>query len=89
MEPGHTAHTDLKQLKVRSFDGNAYVVLFVDVFTRYLFLRCVPDKTAATVANALSEYISFMSSHDWPVRRVVSDRGSEYDSRRIAFSKRC
>ena len=80
MEPGHTAHTDLKQLKVRSFDGKIYVVLFVDVFTRYLFLRCVPDKTAATVANALSEYISFMSSHDWPVRRVVSDRGSEYDS---------
>ena len=35
--------------------GNSYVLIAVDIFTRFVFLKAIPDKKAMTIATALYE----------------------------------
>jgi hypothetical protein len=48
---GHIA-IDFKEFP-RSRYGNTYVLVTLDVLTRFVFLRALPDKTMTTVGRAL------------------------------------
>ena len=51
-----------------------YVVSVLDVFSRFLWLRAIPDKTPATVAKTLSaHYVEF-----GPPKYIQCDQGSEF-----------
>jgi len=60
----------------RTSKHNAFVVVFVDVFTRMVFTYAVKNNTAA----ALETCISDLTSKFGMCRRFCSDRGSNYTS---------
>lgn len=65
---------DLFSLHKTSPRGNNYVLVVVDVCTRFCVLRALPDKSALTVAKELWQLVA-----DFGVPKVVqSDNGSEF-----------
>ena len=56
-------------------EGNKYILVFVDAFTRYAKFVPVPDKSAETVAKAFHKEWSCMYG---PPLALVSDNGTEY-----------
>jgi hypothetical protein len=55
-------------------DNNTYIMVLLDVATRFIILRPIPDKSAKTVAK---ELISIFSLVGYP-RIINSDRGAEW-----------
>jgi hypothetical protein len=55
-------------------DNNTYIMVLLDVATRFIILRSIPDKSAKTVAK---ELISIFSLVGYP-RIINSDRGAEW-----------
>ena len=65
-------------------DGNNYILVAVDVCSRFVFLRAIPSKTAQSVAFAL---LDIFSNFGFP-RVLSSDNGREFVNAIIdAFSK--
>lgn len=56
-------------------DGYRYVLVVIDIFTRYVWARALKNKEARTVRDAFDDI--FDSSGRLP-RRIRSDRGSEF-----------
>jgi transposase InsO family protein len=61
----------------RTTDGNVYVAVFTDRFTRWIELVAIPDATAYTAAKALVDHI--ICRHGCP-RALLTDRGSNFVS---------
>eukprot|EP00732_Lithocolla_globosa_P002720 Lithocolla_globosa_v1_NODE_1885_length_2273_cov_105.862940.p1 type:complete len:430 gc:universal NODE_1885_length_2273_cov_105.862940:1906-617(-) len=55
-------------------EGNSYIMVVVDIASRFIWLRAIPDKTAPTVASVL---ITIWADFGWP-RILGSDGGSEF-----------
>jgi hypothetical protein len=55
--------------------GHAYVLVLVDVFSRFTWMKALPDKSAPTVAGAILEMIGHFGIIP---ERVRSDHGSEF-----------
>jgi transposase InsO family protein len=70
---GHIAVDTLGPL-TRTPDGAAYVLIIVDVKTRYLITKPLPDHSMDTVARALFEVFSIFG----PPAIMQSDNGTEY-----------
>ena len=71
--PGDHYQIDLAQF-VKSIDGYVYCLLCVDVFTGFIMLKPLIDKSAASVANALWQIFSVIG-----VPKILqSDNGSEF-----------
>lgn len=56
--------------------GNNYILVVLDLFSRFIILRAIPDKTAVTVAK---ELVSIFSLFGYPCI-VGHDRGQEFNS---------
>ena len=65
---------DLMAMPV-SAEGNRYVLVVVDYFTRFATAVALRDKTAATVAEALVVKVFLIHG---PPRRLLTDNGSEF-----------
>ena len=65
---------DLGNFGTTSINGNNYVLVVVDYFSRYTILRALTDKSSETVAKAL---LSIFCNYGFP-RKLTSDNGSEF-----------
>ena len=71
---------DLLKLPKRDCNGNLYVVVIVDSFSRWVMLEAVPDKCALSAARAI---IKTVGSFGVPIT-IRSDGGSEFINDTVA-----
>ena len=57
--------------------GNRYAMVVMDHFSRYATVVAIPDKTAATVARALTRHVLLIHG---PPETLLSDQGTEFDN---------
>ena len=62
----------------KSFNGNQYVVVFVDYLTKWPEVFATPDQTSLTIARLLVEHV--VCRHGVPVE-LLSDRGKAFLSK--------
>ena len=58
--------------------GNRYLLLCIDVFSRYAMYEPLKDKTGAHVAAALQKLIRANTSATHPLQHLWADQGKEY-----------
>lgn len=75
--PCHTWHMDHLGPFVKSSKGNAYILVTVDSFTKYVFIKAVKDTSSRFVVNAIKD----MSAHFGVPFRIITDRGSAFTSK--------
>ena len=73
--------TDILGPLPESTDGNVYVLVIADYFTRYVEAYALPDQTATTVARYLVDEFFMRFS---PPERLHSDQGRNFESAVIA-----
>ena len=73
-KPFHCIAVDVLQLPLTS-QGNRYVVVFMDYFTKWVEAYASPDQQAQTIARLLVENI--VCRHEVP-QELLSDRGSNF-----------
>ena len=78
--PFHTIGVDILKLPL-TYDGNQYVVVFLDYLTKWVEAFPIPDQQAETVARLLVEEV--VCRYGAP-ERLLSDRGSNFMSELIA-----
>jgi transposase InsO family protein len=72
--PGDHWAVDLGTLNVTSPDGSNFILVMVDIFSRFCIARAIKDKSAATVAKEL-----FKVFCDFGFPKVIqSDNGTEF-----------
>lgn len=77
--PFHTLHIDHLGPFVRSKKKNAYLLLIVDAFTKYIILAPVKNTKSVNSISALKNYF-----HTFGVpTRIISDRGTSFTSKRF------
>ncbi|RWS03421.1 integrase core domain protein-like protein [Dinothrombium tinctorium] len=79
--PFHTVGIDILGPFPKTKVGNAYIIVAIDLFTKWLEIEAVPDATAITVANFLLYKI--ISKHGAPLN-LLSDRGVQFLSKVVA-----
>jgi len=69
----------------RRTGGGGFDLLHVaiDDHSRYLYVEALPDQTAATTAAFLERALAHFSQHGVRVRRILSDNGMNYRSKRV------
>jgi hypothetical protein len=70
--------------KPPSSNGNKYIMVVTDYFSKYVEVRALPDQTAITTADAFLEMI--VRRHGTP-KAIVSDRGVNFTSK--IFQRLC
>ncbi|KAG2197390.1 hypothetical protein INT47_005643 [Mucor saturninus] len=78
--PGHHAVCDLGTLNITSDAGNNFIMVYVDLFTRFTILRALPDKEASTIANELKSIFALFGV----VKVLQTDRGLEFTNQLVA-----
>jgi transposase InsO family protein len=81
--PFHTLHMDHLGPFVRSKRGNFYLLVVVDAFTKFVFIKPVRNTNTLNVIRVLDEIFYTFRVPD----RLISDRGSCFTSK--AFKKYC
>lgn len=81
--PFHTLHIDHLGPFVKSKRGNSYLLVVVDAFTKFVFIRPVRNTKSMTAVNALENIFDTFRSPD----RIISDRGTCFTSH--LFKKFC
>lgn len=71
----HTIAYDLIGPLPTSHGGNIYILVIIDVFSKWIELCPIPDHTAKTVAEAL--FSTWFSRYGMP-KRVICDGGPEF-----------
>ena len=66
-----------KEIYVKENDGYKYLLVVIDVFSRYLWVKPLKDKSASNVISAFDDI--FKSSQRIP-KRIRTDRGTEFTS---------
>jgi transposase InsO family protein len=72
--PGDSWGIDLTGPFVTSRKGNHYLLVMIDIASKFYVLRAIPDKTAVTVAMEILNVICTFG----PMRKLQSDHGSEF-----------
>ena len=72
--PGHHAVCDLGTFNITSESGNNFILVYVDLFSRFTILRALPDKEASTIAKQLVDIFTTFGI----VKVLQTDRGSEF-----------
>lgn len=75
--PMDTLHIDHLGPFVTSVKRNAYLIVIVDAFTKFIFLKAVPNTKTAPVTRFLEE---IMETFGVP-RRIICDRGTAFTSK--------
>lgn len=81
--PFHTIHVDHLGPFVRSKKGNSYLLVVVDSFTKFSFIRPVRNTKTQNVIRILEDIFTTFRTPD----RIVSDRGACFTSH--AFKRFC
>ena len=76
--PWHTVGVDITEPGVITAKGNRYILVFIDLFTKYCVAVPIPDQRAETVAKAFFERIICVFGSP---ERLLSDRGSNFLSK--------
>ena len=71
--PGDHWAMDLAELPT-SLSGNKYMLVMLDICTRFCILRCIPNKEATTIVKHL---VQIFSDFGYP-RIIQSDNGTEF-----------
>lgn len=74
--PFDTIHIDHVGPFVRSGRGNMHILVIIDAFTRYVYLKPVRNTKSSISIRALKEYFGIFGVP----RRLVSDRGTSFTS---------
>ena len=72
--PGDSWGIDLAGPFTTSTKGNNYLLVMIDIATKYYVLKAIPDKTALTVATEVLKVICTFG----PMRKLQSDKGTEF-----------
>lgn len=75
-KPFHTLHIDHLGPFVRSKRGNAYLLVLVDAFTKFVFIKPVRNTNTQNVIRVLDDIVYTFKVPD----RLISDRGSCFTS---------
>lgn len=75
--PMDTLHIDHLGPFVTSIKKNAYLIVIVDAFTKFVFLKAVPNTKTAPVTRYLREIIETFGVP----RRIICDRGTAFTSK--------
>lgn len=81
--PFHTLHTDHLGPFVRSKGGNTHILVTVDSFTKFVFIKPVKNTKTQNVIKALGDIFDTFRNPD----RIISDRGSCFTAH--AFKRFC
>lgn len=74
--PFHTVHVDHVGPFVRTSKGNMHILVLIDAYTRYLYLKPVKNTKSHTSIRVLKEYFGIFGVP----RRLISDRGTSFTS---------
>ena len=74
--PFEVIHFDLKNLTRTTRQGNKYLMVAIDAFSKYPFVQALPDSTALTCAKALLNIVAVTGVP----RLFISDRASYWTS---------
>ncbi|KAG1441978.1 hypothetical protein G6F56_011255 [Rhizopus delemar] len=83
--PGDHWAMDLGTFDITSKSGNNYILILVDIFSRFTILRAIPDKTAMTIANELADVFCLFG---FP-KVIQSDNGSEFKNELVGAMLQC
>lgn len=72
--PGDSWGIDLAGPFTTSTKGNEYLLVMIDIASKFYVLRAIPDKSAATIAIQVLDVISTYG----PMRKLQSDCGREF-----------
>lgn len=77
--PGYLGSQDTYYVGTMKGVGRIYQQTFVDTYTRVADAKLYTEKTAITAADMLNDrVVPFFESHDVPLLRVLTDRGTEF-----------
>ena len=80
--PGYCIAQDTLYVGTLKGVGRVYQQTAIDTYSKVAFAKLYDRKTALTAADALNDrVVPFFDSHDIPVSRVLTDRGTEYCGR--------
>lgn len=75
--PFHTIHADHLGPFVRSRNGNCYLLVIIDSFTKFVNISPVKNTKSATSVKVFKNHISFFGVPT----RLITDRGSSFTSK--------
>ncbi|CAH2009535.1 unnamed protein product [Acanthoscelides obtectus] len=75
--PHHTLHIDHLGPFVNTKQGNKYLIVVVDGFSKFVYLKAVPDTSAKYVIQMLTEMFAMLGNP----RRLITDLGSAFTSK--------
>src|SRR5205823_862096 len=73
-EPFEVCGLDLLGPLTETNNGNKYIIVFIDLFTKWLECEPIPNKNAITIANWLK--YKLFTRHSY-VRKIITDNGRE------------
>lgn len=77
--PGYLGSQDTFYVGNMKGVGRIYQQTFIDTYSRVAFAKLYTSKDAITSADVLNDrVIPFFDSHDIPLLRILTDRGTEY-----------
>ena len=82
--PWQIVGVDITEPHVVSKNGNKYILVFVDLFSKYIVAKAIPNMTAETVANVFFQEI--ICRYGAP-QKLLSDRGSQFLSSVMQFTR--
>lgn len=74
--PFDTLHADHVGPFVRSYKGNMFILVLIDAFTKYIFLKAVRNTKSSTTVKVFKDYFGLFGVP----KRVITDRGSSFTS---------
>ena len=82
--PWQIVGVDITEPRRISKNGNRYILVFVDLFTKYVVAKAIPNMTAETVANVFFQEI--VCRYGAP-EKLLSDRGQQFMSSLMQFTR--
>ena len=80
--PGYLGSQDTFYVGTLKGVGPIYQQTYVDTYSKVAHAKLYPTKTPITAADLLNDRVlPFYESHDLPVLRILTDRGTEYCGR--------
>lgn len=75
-QPFHTVHVDHVGPFVRSSKGSMHILVMIDAFTRYIYVRPVRNTKTLNTVRILRDYFGIFGVP----KRLISDRGTSFTS---------
>ena len=82
--PWQIVGVDITEPHRMTRSGNQYILMFVDLFTKYVVAKAIPDMKAETVAKVF--YQEIVCRYGAP-EMLLSDRGSQFTSAVMRFTR--